>query len=661
MKLTLGMLKEYVETSRSAEEIGDLLTMTGFELEGIETVEGEPVLDISIMANRGDAASVLGLARELLAKDPESKPTELYERAQSRFARDEGPMRSEEFGSVEIETPSCTRFSFRIFEDVENGPSPEWLQKQLRQIGQRPISLLVDLTNIVMMEVGQPMHAYDLPKVAGQKIIVRQAKEGEKLTTLDGEERELNPGHMIIADTERAIGIAGVMGGLDTEVSATTKTCLLESAHFSNISVRATRTELGMHTEASYRFERHVDPAGTITGLNRFAELYAQITGKEAVSGVVDLWPNPPMHKEVSLDLDRANELLGMEVPEDEARGALKRLGFDVREEAVGVPTWRSDIEREEDLTEEIGRVYGYDRIPEALPAGSVSGGGLIGAVAHQEHLRQRAMAAGLDEAVCHTLGMEHPLDKCAEKTRVRTPHSPEMAELRCSILPGLAQTAARNGGQAMVFEAGHVFMGQREWPEVGILMAGSLSDAGWHGRKGDAGFYDLKGVIEAMEPGATYEPSDDERLHPTRQARIMRGGEPIGVMGELDPLVAEQCGLEGTVCVAEIDIDASHRTADHELAYTPISRNPAARRDIAVVAKKSVSFADLEGALKHDLLEDAWLFDVYEGKGIEPDERSLAIALQLRKMGGNLTDEEANQARDQIVQALAEKGARLR
>lgn len=268
MKLTESMLREFVTTPLSCEEIGDLLTMTGFELEEIFEAEGEKVLDINITANRGDGASVLGLSRELLAKDPQAQPTELYRRfVEGCPVGDEStPLAG---FRVLVETPDCGRFTGRIFEGVTNGDSPDWLQKRLRQIGQRPISLLVDLTNLVMMETGQPMHAYDLDLLASRTILVRPARRGEKVTTLDGVERNLEPWMMMICDEKKPIGVAGVMGGADTEVSAGTTRCFLESAHFDHRSVRKTRKALGMHTEASYRFERFVDPEGPVRAMNR--------------------------------------------------------------------------------------------------------------------------------------------------------------------------------------------------------------------------------------------------------------------------------------------------------------------------------------------------------------------------------------------------------
>ena len=287
MKLTESMLRDYVTTPLSAEEIGDLLTMTGFELEGIETVKGEKVLDVNIMANRGDGASVIGLAREVLAKDASAVKTDLYERAEIRFyAADERDGACGELAAVEIETENCGRYACRVFEDVKNGRSPDWLCDRLEKIGQRPISLLVDLTNYVMFETGQPLHAFDLDKLSGSKIVVRQARDDEKkFVTLDEEERAITPDDVLICDAEKPVAVAGVMGGLDSEVSAATKRMLLESANFSHISVRNTRTRIGLSTEASYRFERYVDPDQVVAALNRFAELYEQARDRGRLSG----------------------------------------------------------------------------------------------------------------------------------------------------------------------------------------------------------------------------------------------------------------------------------------------------------------------------------------------------------------------------------------
>ncbi len=676
MKFTESMLREYVTTPLAASEIGDLLTMTGFELEEITVVEGENVFDMNIMANRGDGASVLGMSREVLAKDGNSKPTDLYKNACHHFPQNDESQR-EIWGltSVAVESPACTRYAARVFEQVQNGSSPDWLQERLRKIGQRPISLLVDLSNYVMFETGQPLHAFDLDKLRGQRIIVRQARPGESIKTLDGTNHELRSHDLVICDGEGPVALAGIMGGEETEVSAATTRCLLESAHFSNVSVRKTRKELGLFTEASYRFERHVDPDFVVAALNRFLELYVQITGKRSVGGIIDIYPSKPVQKDIHVRIARAKKLLGMPVSIDEAKSYLDRLGFEVNlvgPETLEVtpPTWRIDVLREEDVIEEIGRVHGYDKIPEALPQGSTRQGGVHGFDAVLGLVRESFLRSGFDEAVSYSMRDVHPLDAPGGRIRVRNPHSPEIALMRNSLLPFLAEAALRNGGQNLhLFEIGHVFSEQDEEVQVALLSQGEFEPASWRPRDTSrADFYTLKGAIEALRPAARIDlrieaSSSDPRLHPTRQAQVVVGGVSVGSLGQIHPLIAEKAGLPGDTMLAELTLSRAKESLGHEPSFTGISRNPAARRDIAIVIAKEVPYAEVEAALAEaggDRIEKHWLFDVYDGQNIPDGFHSLGIAVQLRKQG-NFTDEEANQVRDEIVRALEALGAKQR
>lgn len=674
MKLPYSLLKEYVNHRHSPEELGHLLTMTGFELEEIIEIAGEPVLDVNIMANRGDGASILGLVREILAKDPEAKPTPLTQTLLSG-----NPLPDDESRDlwsrtgITIQTDHCTRYACRIFTDVVNGPSPEWLVKKLELLGQRSINLLVDLTNLVMFETGQPLHAFDLDKLAGERIVVRLAEPGETFVTLDEIERTLTPGQMLICDAEKPVAIAGVMGGLHSEVSATTTRCLLESAHFVNTSVRRTRKELGLQTEASYRFERSVDPAGVVRALNRFADLYQQITGKAAEPGVADAWPTPPTEITLTLRLKRCRELLGMPVTRDEAVDYLSRLGCTVTEhpetdslEAV-IPSWRTDLLREEDLIEEVGRVHGYERIPERLPIGSTPIGGAAAEELFVDTVREVLLSLGFNQAISHSLRAPHPLDAPGTNhIALRDPGSPEHSHLRNSILPNLCDAALRNGTTPVaVFETGKVFPGLTEHISCGILLSGDRTDPSWTGRKPvPADFFTLKGHLENLYARvrrtftASAPASPDPRLHPTRQAAI-----PGGIFGQIHPDLAEQSGLHPATLLAEINLELLYEASGHEPVQPVLHRNPAVRRDISFVISKEVPFSRIELAIQNtagELLERVWLFDVYSGDNLPFGTQSLAIALQLRK-AGNFTDEEANQVRDQVVQALERLGAKLR
>lgn len=689
MKLPVSMLREFVSTSLTPEALGDLLTMAGFELEGLETVEGEAVLDVKVIANRGDGLSALGLAREILAKDQDSKPTDLYLRAAGRFDAAASQDAAQAGPKVVIETSACTRYAGVTVQDVQNGDSPEWLQKRLRQAGQRPISLLVDLTNYVMLMLGQPLHAFDQEKLHEGRIVVREAREGEKLTTLDEREHTLKPGMMMICDADRPVAVAGVMGGLETEVGSSTRTMLLESAHFSNVSVRATRKALGLNTEASYRFERSVDPEGVVAAIRFFLELYGSITGQTAgISAITDVYPVPPVRRTVPFRPARARMILGLELTANQCAQYLSALGFELSSHApddgamtldVVPPTWRPDVNLEEDVIEEVGRVHGYDKIGESRPQGTTPRGGSFGLYAVIDTAKKTMLRCGLDQMMSHSLRDQHPLDFNPDRrVTVRNPHSPEMAYLRDSLLPGLAEAALRNGGRNVhLFEIGKVFVKGEyqmdESPELSILITGEMQDAHFGLKQPPvADFWTLKGMIEELgklvRDDVTFDlPRDpDRRFHPTRQAGVLvdQGRLWVGTIGQIHPDVAEGLGLPHETFMAEIDLLVFFQNPDTEVHLKPISRNPAVRRDLAFVISKDVEYRAVRQAVREAcgaVLERQWLFDVYEGKGIPEGSHSLAIALQLRKLGENFTDQEANEVRDQAKQAIEKLGGVLR
>lgn len=676
MKFTESMMREFVQTKLTAREIADLLTMTGFEMESIDVVEGEVVLDINIMANRGDGASVFGLAREILAKDPDAQPTELYLQAANRFTREEEQARSIwEKTSVVVESENCTRFACRLFEGVTNGESPEWLQARLRRIGQRPISLLVDLANYVMFEVGQPLHTFDFDTLAGHRIIVRQANQGERFTTLDETDHELRTNHLMVCDEKQPAGVAGVMGGLKSEASATTTRCLLESAHFDSQSIRKTRKQLGLNTEASYRFERHVDPCGVVAALNRFADLLEQCGGPKPVPGVIDVWPRKPESKTVTLRMNRCDRLLGMAVPPEQAAEYLTKLGFEVapvgpRTFEVTPPTWRIDVVREDDLIEEVGRVHGYQHIPEILPIGQTPLGGSHGTDRFVELATEFMLRVGFDESVSHSLGDRHPLDSEGGTVKVLDPHSPDMAQLRNSLLPHLARAAAKNGGANFArFEVGRVFQPEAESLHLAAIAHGVTRQPHWQAAPGqDYDFFALKGIterlFESLGAKVAFRETKDARFHPTRCAAVFSGENQVGILGELHPDKCDDSGISARTVAFELFLSQSESFEKVEMTFVSLSKNPAARRDVSAVFSKKVAFEEIEQAIRNarmELLEKFWLFDVYEGAGVEEGSRSLSFGLQIRKFGANLTDVEANAVRDQFVAVLESVGGQLR
>ena len=681
MKFPYSLLRDFVDTTLTAEAVGDLLTMAGFELEGIDEVEGEPVLDIKVMSNRGDGLSVFGLAREVLAKDSASHATELYKGAVDRFsAATTGPEVPR--SSVSIETTDCSRYACLVLTNMTRKESEPWMQARLRQAGMRPISLLVDVTNYVMLEVGQPLHAFDFDKLTEGRIVVRKAREGEKLTTLNGIEHELRSDQMMICDAEVPVAAAGIMGGLDTEVSDSTTTVLLESAHFLNTSVRRTRKQLGLNTEASYRFERSVDPEGVVAALYRYVQLVQAADPGVKATSVVDRYPIKPTTTAIELRVDRASRLLGMAITVDQAENYLARLGFKPEKTGdnafrVQSPTWRPDIVREEDLIEELGRVHGYDKIPETMIQGTTTMGGPQGFQLWTDWLRNATLRAGISQIISHSLCDLHPLDDPnTPRIGPRTPSSPDMAHLRNSLLPSLAECARRNNAKEIhVFELGRVFWGETgnyaEEIRLSLMSAGSILSAGWSIQEAaPASFFTLKGTIESIfaEVGVTFRfevpASPDPRLHPTRQAYLYVGSQLVGLIGQLHPDVAKATNLILETVVAEIAIQKAYDHRKLSLDLRSVSRHPAVRRDMSILVEKSVPFDTISTQIQAagaEVLEKLWLFDVFAGQGIPEGKHALGIAIQLRKPDSTFTDEEANQVRDRVVSALAELGATTR
>lgn len=684
MKLPIGLLRDLVTISATPQEISDLLTMAGFEVEDLFEEGGDSVLDIKVVPNRGDGLSALGLSREILAVRPDASPTDLYKRLTSGYdLGDHSAPEAAAATSVIIESAACSRYACRVFRDVQNGDSPEWLAQRVTQFGMRPISLLVDLSNYVMIETGQPLHCFDLDRLAGGRIVVREARDGEKIRTLNGIDHELTTEQLMICDADKPVAVAGVMGGEETEVGPATRNMLLESAHFGAQSIRKTRKTLGLNTDASYRFERSVDPMGVVRALDRFADLYQQITGKSCLPGVVDVFPAPPIARQVSARASQISLLLGVKLSAEECKTYLQWLGFGVEGSGepftVTVPSWRPDVEQEHDVAEEVARVHGYDKIPETMPVGQTTRGGVFGLPALVDRARESLLRCGLTQVINHTLRKSHPLDfKEDRRIGPRNPSSPETALMRDSLLPGLAETALRNGGRNLhLFEVGRVFVKGDyqvdESPEVAILSTGLLFPSHWS-QKSDvqADFYSLKGVVEELAGDLgdlisfDYPRDPDRRFHPTRQCGVLLDNNRswAGTIGQIHPDIADELGLPRETFLAELDllVFAIHDNADP--ALRALSRNPAVRRDIAVVLPKSVPYAQIQESIAAACgpdLEKQWLFDVYEGKGISEGSHSLAIALQLRRMGENLTDESANELRDRAVQSLTSLGGILR
>ena len=640
------------------------------------------IFDLDITGNRPDALSILGVARDvaILYKLPLTvPPADLTE-----TGADIGAL-----ASVVIEDArGCPRYLARVIENVTLGPSPWWMRRRLMAAGMRPISNVVDVTNYVLLERGHPLHAFDLDKLADQAIVVRHARKGEKILTLDAQKRALTKDDVLICDAERPVAIAGIMGGAESEVSDTTTRILLESAFFAPGRIAHTARRLGMRTEASVRFEHGADidnvgPAGA-----RAAGLLASLAGGTVARGAIDAYPKPIARKPIRVRVARANALLGTDVPASEMTGLLSALGCDVEASRstlrVTPPSWRPDIVIEENVVEEVGRLHGYERIPETLPAGGRIGGLNL----HQRRrrvARQVLLGTGLSEAQTLSLlppwfadraGLpdNHPM---RGHLKLSNPLSEEESVLRSSLLPGLLLAAQRNAARSAfpvaLFETGTVFSpgsegAVSESERIAFVLMGPTPPA-WYSQSRELDFSDGRGVVETLADGlgaphVTFTRSDGGGLgHPGRSADAVLGSIKIGSLMELHPAVAEALDLPRRVVVCELDVPALFAAITDSVADAP-PRYPGIARDIALIVPDETSVGDVEGRIRRaggESLVDVQLFDIYRGAQIPAGTISLAFSLTLRDLERTLTDAEADAVMDAIGRAASEAAWTIR
>ncbi|MCL6622964.1 MAG: phenylalanine--tRNA ligase subunit beta [Syntrophobacterales bacterium] len=640
------------------------------------------VLEVAITPNRPDCLSVLGLAREvaaLLRRPLRLPPTEVPE-AETAIG---------EVARVTILDPVyCPRYAARLVEGLRVGPSPFWLRRRLTVSGLRAINNLVDVTNYVLLEQGQPLHAFDFDRLSGGEIVVRRPRPGEKsFVTLDGQERTLTPETLLICDREEPVALAGVMGGLESEVRPETRRVLIESAYFLPAAIRRTSKRLGLSTESSYRFERGVDPEGVIRALERAARLMAELGGGRVLKGRLDEYPTPIVRPRVALRLSRTNQVLGTAFSRREVEEVLTALhlpvvALDEEHLVVQVPSHRGDLEREIDLIEEVARLRGYEEIPVTLPGGSTAVPGAGPEVRVRQELRHLLVGMGFCEAVTYSFQSERLyglLSPAEAPLKLANPLSEEQAVMRASLLPGLLEAAQRNltrqADGVRLFEIALGFEAKpgEELPQERLLVAGVLGGAreeeSWHGGGGTVDFFDAKGVVENLLLGlgigeAEFTP---EGLpgYLSYGARVRAGTSDLGVVGEPAPEILEALDLEAPVLVFELEVAALARAAQPFPLYTPLPRYPAVHRDLALVVDAALPAARVTAALYREgapWLVEARLFDVYTGEQIPPGKRSLAFHLVYRDPRRTLTDEAVDRHHQKLVAALArELGAELR
>lgn len=641
----------------------------------INTVIGndDTVVDFEITNNRPDCYSILGLAREAAAAF--NKPM----RHHDPVVR--GGAAGELSELLEVEVPAedlCRRYTARMVRNVKIAPSPKWLRQRLRANGVRPINNIVDITNYVMLEYGQPMHAFDYRYVGSGKIVVRRSEPGEALTTLDGNVRTLTPGMLVIADETKPIGLAGIMGGENSEIMDDTVDVVFESANFNGTSIRQTALALGMRTEASGKFEKNIDPLLTLPAVDRACELVELLGAGEVMDGVIDVLNDIPEPRTIELEPDRINALLGTDISEADMVEYLRRLEIPVEGHEIRVPSWRPDLVGMADIAEEVGRLFGYNNIPTTTFRGAATEGGYTEAMKLENRAGSLCRSLGYSEILTYSFVSPSIFDQIRlpedsslrNAMRIQNPLGEDASIMRTVALPSMLAILARNNAYhndaVKLYELAKVYL-----PKPGQILPDEPKHLvlGTYGEHED--FFKMKGEIEAFlrgmnVPEARYTAEKhDPTFHPGRCARVSVGGVDLGCFGQIHPLVARSYGIDGEIFAAELNFTALLSLQLPEKTYTPLPKYPAVTRDIAVVCDEAVTVAALSDCIRAaggKLLRSVELFDIYRGKGIASGSKSAAFRLTLRADDRTLTDADSDGVVSTVLAALEkELNAKLR
>jgi len=685
-----GMLCSEAELALGMDSSGILLLPdTAKPGPGVAVALGlsDTVIEFDLTPNRSDCFCIIGIAREVAAilKTPLKYP---------RVKLPPGETPIEELSSVTVEAPDhCPRYAARVVTNVTVGPSPFWLQDRLHSVGLRAINNVVDVTNFVLMEMGQPLHAFDFDRLAEHRIVVRTAQEGQTFTTLDGTERTLGSDMLMICDGKRPVALAGIMGGLESEIEDQTTRVLIESAYFNPITTRRTAKRLGLNTESSHRFERGVDPGGVRSALDRAAQLMVELAGGKLAEGVIDVYPRPFSERVIELSVERTNRLLGTRLSRDEVGAYLKSVELDVDpldEDRLKVvpPTFRVDITRPEDLMEEVARLRGYDQIPTTHPVSRVVARKPDKKLQVRDRLRQLLAGCGFSEIVTYSfIGREacdhlllHGQDPRRRMVSVLNPLTEDQTVMRASLLPGLLATMYRNSKQRnedlRVFELGKVFLyppaaDPDQLPEeiemISGLWTGARRVKTLHFKESKVDFYDIKGVVEAVcaglnMTGVRFAPltgTDFPYLRPGYAAQIQAGNERLGAVGELSGEVLKNFGLKQVAYCFDIDFD---RLVDHvseEKRAKTLSRFPATTRDMALILSNTVeaqALLDFIEGMKQSLIERVEVFDVYAGSPIPEGGKSIGLRFTYRSSERSLTDSDVNSIHETMTREVLKK-----
>ena len=621
------------------------------------------VVEFEITPNRPDCLSVIGLAREAAVTYGKT------------MAQHEPVVKGGGVGNLtellDVETPAtdlCPRYTARMVRNVKIGPSPKWMRDRLRASGVRPINNIVDITNYVMLEYGQPMHAFDYRYVNGGKIVVRRAEDGETLTTLDGNVRQLNSSMLVIADEHRAVGLAGIMGGENSEIVEDTVDVVFESANFNGTSIRRTALALGMRTEASAKFEKGLDILNTLPAVNRACELVEMLGAGEVLDGTIDILNFVPQPKQLKLRADKINALLGTDIDAAEMCRILQELGFGVDGDIITVPSWRGDVEHYSDLAEEVARFYGYNQIPTTAMTGVTTRGGYSPEQMLERSLGTVCRSLGYDEIITYSFisptyydKIRLPEDSPLRKSmKIMNPLGEDTSIMRTTVMPSMLEILTRNynyrNKEAHLYELGRTYFER----EDGMADEPKHLSLGVYGP--EESFFTLKGAVETILDSIRAEDvtyvaeKSDPSYHPGRCAKVYVNGQEVGTLGQIHPLVAANYGVDAELYYADLKFDALFASRGADPEYQPLPKFPAVTRDIAVLVDKAVTVGAMESSIQaaaKGLLKDVTLFDIYEGAKLPTGKKSVAFNLVLRADDRSLTAQEADDEVNLVLERL--------
>lgn len=678
MAVSINWLKDYVDFSSTPQELAHSLTMAGIAIEGVEEQAGDYTLELDLTPNRGDCLGMINLAREIAALNHSKVKVPVLNIAEN----DEN---IHDYIKVDIKDADlCYRYAARVVKNVKLKASPDWMQERLLNSGIRPINNIVDITNYVMLETNQPLHAFDYDLLGqDKKIVVRRAVKGEKITTLDEVERELDSEILLITDNGRPVALAGVMGGLNTEITDNTVNVLLESACFNGVSIRKTSRKLALRSDSSVRFEKGADVNGIVFAINRAADLMQELGEAEVVAGICDQYPDPLLPRQILLRSERVNNLLGTNLSAADIKGFIEDLAFKTSDEAEGIlvyiPSYRPDIEMEVDLIEEVARLYGYDLIEASLPGGNTTRGGLTPYQSFKDKLKD-LMSRTFYEIMNYSFISPRYFDMLGlpedsslrEVVKVANPLSEEQSVMRTILLPGMLDTVSRNlarkNSNLAFFEMGSVFYLQdSELPserlKLSAVVAGKL-DINWLKNNLEMDFYYLKGILEnfLMQLGIediSFVAESGPGYHPGRSAVICCQGLELGVIGEIHPQVRQNFSIKPRACAFELDVASLFELSNRRIMLDSITKYPAVERDLAILLREDIPAVEVLAAIKAagtDILQNILLFDIYSGDQVAGGFKSMAFRMTFQSKERTLTEADVSTVMDGIMAALEQK-----